>query len=45
MNFTFPSTITHTMINGNMAYENNRVIESHGDNDFLLTGTKYHGNR
>ena len=29
MNFTFPSTITHTMINGNMVYENNRVIESH----------------
>ncbi len=29
LNFTFPSTITHTMINGNMVYENNRVFESH----------------
>jgi dihydroorotase len=29
LNFIFPSTITHTMINGNMVYENNRIIESH----------------
>ncbi len=27
--FTFPATITHTMINGNMVYENNRFHESH----------------
>ncbi len=28
LNFTFPASITHTMINGQMVYENNRVIES-----------------
>lgn len=27
--FTMPATITHTMVNGNMVYENNRFNESH----------------
>jgi dihydroorotase len=34
--FTFPATITNTMVNGSMVYENNRVIESNNGQRLLF---------
>ena len=29
LNFTFPSSVIQTMVNGNMVYENNQVNDSY----------------